>query len=139
MYRNHEGYADPTAGQAFSNIRREERAKRLGYMPIVYICSPYKGDIEHNLQNARRYCAYALEQHVIPIAPHLIFPQFMGEETNESRKLALHMGHILLTHCKEVWYFGDQISDGMKDELKRARWRNIPVRHFDNDCKEVPV
>lgn len=27
-YRNHEGYADPTAGQAYANVRREERAKR---------------------------------------------------------------------------------------------------------------
>ena len=26
-YRNHEGYSDPTAGQAFANIRREERQK----------------------------------------------------------------------------------------------------------------
>ena len=28
MYRNHEGYSDPTAGQALANIIREERAKR---------------------------------------------------------------------------------------------------------------
>ena len=27
-YRNHEGYSDPTAGQAFANIRRDERQKR---------------------------------------------------------------------------------------------------------------
>ena len=27
-YRNHESYSDPTAGQAFANIRREERQKR---------------------------------------------------------------------------------------------------------------
>ena len=25
MYKNQEGYADPTAGQAMANIRREER------------------------------------------------------------------------------------------------------------------
>lgn len=28
MYRNHEGYPDPTAGQALANIRRAERAQR---------------------------------------------------------------------------------------------------------------
>ena len=27
-YRNHEGYSDPTAGQAYANIRREERQRR---------------------------------------------------------------------------------------------------------------
>lgn len=137
--RNLEGYLDPTASIAFQNILREERAKRLGFMPLVYICSPYAGDVEHHLQNARRYCAFAVRQKALPIAPHLFFPQFMGEETAETRELALHMGLILLAHCKEVWYFGDRISSGMKKELNRARWRSIPIRHFTDDCREVPL
>ena len=137
--RNHEGYRDPTASLAFHNIEREEKAKRLGYMPLTYICSPYAGDIERNVQNARRYCAFALRQKALPIAPHLLFPQFMGAETAETRELALHMGLILLRHCKEVWYFGDRISEGMRLELNKARLRGIPVRHFTDDCKEVPL
>ncbi|MCL2861796.1 MAG: hypothetical protein FWE22_05240 [Firmicutes bacterium] len=28
----------------------------------VYICSPYRGDIETNVANARRYCRYAFDQ-----------------------------------------------------------------------------
>ena len=100
MYKNQEGYADPTAGQALANIRREEKA-RLGYMPLVYICSPFRGDVEGNMRNARKYCAFAL------------------------------------SHCNELWYFGDTVSEGMKKEISRARWRNIPVRHFTEDCKEV--
>ena len=47
------------------------------------------------------------------------------------------MALILLTRCNELWYFGDTVSDGMKKEISRARWRNIPVRHFTEDCKEV--
>lgn len=42
MYKNTEGYADPTAGEAMANIRREERqreAERLAaigdLMPII--------------------------------------------------------------------------------------------------------
>ena len=105
MYKNQEGYADPTAGQALANIRREEKA-RLGYMPLVYICSPFRGDVEGNMRNARKYCAFALSRHALPIATHLLFPQFMG--------------------TKET----PQVSEGMKKEISRARWRNIPVRHF---------
>ena len=111
MYKNQEGYADPTAGQALANIRREEKA-RLGYMPLVYICSPFRGDVEGNMRNARKYCAFALSRHALPIATHLLFPQFMG--TKETPQ----------------WYFGDTVSEGMKKEISRARWRNIPVRHF---------
>ena len=112
MYKNQEGYADPTAGQALANIRREEKA-RLGYMPLVYIYSPFRGDVEGNMRNARKYCAFALSRHALPIAL------------------------ILLTRCHELWYFGDTVSEGMKKEISRARWRNIPVRHFTEDCKEV--
>ena len=120
MYKNQEGYADPTAGQALANIRREEKA-RLGYMPLVYICSPFRGDVENNMRNARKYCAFALSRHALPIATHLLFPQFMGtKETPQTREMALHMALILLTHCNELWYFGDTVSEGMKKEISRA-------------------
>ena len=51
--------------------------------------------------------------------------------------MALHMALSLLTRCNELWYFVDTVSEGMKKEISRARWRNIPVRHFTEDCKEV--
>ncbi len=138
--KNAEGYYDPTVATAFLNIEREERALRLGYMPLVYICSPYRGDVDQNIQNARRYCAFALTQKALPVAPHLLFPQFMGsEETDETRELALHMGLILISKCRELWFFGDTISDGMKNEINRARWRDMIVRHFTNDCQEVNI
>ena len=31
-----------------------------GYRPVVYVCSPYSGNVEENVQNARRYCRFAL-------------------------------------------------------------------------------
>ncbi|HML45697.1 MAG TPA: DUF4406 domain-containing protein [Clostridia bacterium] len=140
LMRNGSGYVDPTAFEALQDIIWEERTKRLGYMPLTYICSPYKGDVELNVQNARRYCAFALSQGALPVAPHLLFPQFLGtEETEETRELALHMGLILLTRCRELWFFGDTVSEGMKREINRARWRDMIIRHFTSDCKEVPI
>lgn len=44
MYRNHEGYPDPTAGRALANIRREERAKRKA----VFIKKYPKTDTRNN-------------------------------------------------------------------------------------------
>ena len=137
LMKNASGCVDPTAFAALSEIIREERAGRLGYMPLTYICSPYAGDVEQNVQNARRYCAFALSQGALPIAPHLLLPQFMREETEETRELALHMGLILLSKCRELWFFGDAVSEGMKREISRARWRGMIVRHFTGDYKEV--
>lgn len=46
---NSEGYPDPTAFGALSSIENEARALRA-FRPIVYICSPFAGDIEKNVQ-----------------------------------------------------------------------------------------
>ena len=74
---NNEGYPDPTAFGALSSIENETRALRA-FRPIVYICSPFAGDIEKNVVAARTYSRFAVEQGCIPIAPHLLFPQFLN-------------------------------------------------------------
>ena len=75
-YRNSEGYPDPTAGEALSRIAANEKQSLRAFRPIVYICSPFSGDVETNVANARRYSRYAVDKGYIPIAPHLLFPQF---------------------------------------------------------------
>ena len=88
------------------------------YRMMVYICSPYAGDIEGNTAKAKRYCRWATDKGCIAIAPHLYFPQFMSEETE--REEALHSGIVLLGKCEEVWVFGDRISSGMRAEIEKA-------------------
>ena len=56
--QNQEGYDDPTAYEAITNIEQEERALRA-FRPIVYICSPYSGDVEHNVKAAQGYSRHA--------------------------------------------------------------------------------
>ena len=47
-YRNSEGYPDPTAGEALSRIAANEKQSLRAFRPIVYICSPFSGDVETN-------------------------------------------------------------------------------------------
>ena len=130
---NAEGYPDPTVFAAFSNIEAELRKAR--FRPIVYVCSPYSGDIDANILNARRYCRFVVDSGCIPIAPHLLFPQFMRED--DERDLALFMDIVLLTKCAELWAFGDTITKGMELEIARAQRRDQPIRYFTNDFEEV--
>lgn len=88
---NSEGYFDPTAHGALSAIEKEERSLRA-FRPIVYICSPYAGDIDANVDAARRYSRFAVEQGYIPIAPHLLFPQFLNDADPKERQLGLFFG-----------------------------------------------
>ena len=141
MYRNSEGYADPTAGRALGKIVREERLSRReagkDYRPLVFICSPFTGDTNANVAAARAYCAYAVERGNIPIAPHLFYPQFMDDTNPKERDLALRFGTILMDKCDEVWIFGNRLSLGMRSEYERALRKGYRIRFFTADCMEL--
>ena len=107
------------------------------YRPLVYICSPYSGDTEANTARARRFCRFALEHGQIPLAPHLLFPQFVDDDDADERSLALFMDKVLLGKCDELWVLGDEISRGMKAEIAVAERRNQKIRYFSNDFEEV--
>ena len=135
---NSEGYYSPTEHEAIKRIERQEKAERRKekYRPLVYICSPFSGKVKKNKRNARKYCRFALEQHTIPFAPHLLFPQFMDDSSPEERQLAMFMNMIMLGRCEELWVFGDKISAGMKQEIHKAERRRMKIRYFTEDLEE---
>lgn len=133
---NSEGYYDPTAYEAMSTVEKEERALRA-FRPIVYICSPYAGEIEKNVKAAQEYSRFAVEKGYIPIAPHLLFPQFLNDANPKERQLGLFFGNALMSNCSEVWVFGSHISAGMEAEINRAKWKNYRLRYFTETCEEV--
>ena len=132
---NSESYLDPTAHDAIVNVLKEQRKRP--YMPKVFISSPFAGDVQRNIKNARRYCAFAVRSGYIPFAPHLFYPQFLSDGNTEQRELGLFMGMVFLDSCKEVWVFGERISSGMQQEIDRAEKRGIPIRFFNDQCEEV--
>ena len=133
---NSEGYSDPTAYEALSLIEKEERALRA-FRPIVYICSPFSGDVEGNVKAAQGYSRFAVDNGYIPIAPHLLFPQFLNDADPNERELGMFFGNALMSKCSEVWVFGNNITAGMTAEIKRARWKNYHLRYFTEELEEV--
>lgn len=132
---NASGCADPTAFEAIATIQREERRKSRSRRPLVYICSPFAGDEAGNTERARQFCKFAVRQGAIPFAPHLLYPQFMLDSDPEQRKLALLFGVVWLCKMDEVWVFGERISDGMKQEIAKARSKGIPLKFYTEDCE----
>ena len=133
--KNAEGYSDPTAYEALIRVWAEE--KRTAFRPLVFICSPYACDTDTNVQNARRFCRFTVEQNCIPIAPHLLFPQFLDDTNASDRASGLFFGKVLLGKCTEMWVFGEEITSGMAAEIARAKYKGLPIRQFDTDCQEV--
>ena len=142
---NHEGYHDPTAHEALTAIERGARTAHLlslaqsipGFRPVVFICSPYAGEIQKNKRRARKYCRFAVKKKCIPVAPHLLFPQFLDDDDPQERKLGLFMGCVLLTKCAELWVFGEYVTAGMALEIDKAERNLIPVRYFTEEMEEM--
>ena len=120
---NSEGYYDPTAYEAMTTVEKEEKALRA-FRPIVYICSPYAGDVSKNVENARNYSRFAVDKGYIPVAPHLLFPQFLNDNNTKERQLGLFFGNAIM-------YF-----------FSRARWkhRTLPLQSsFSRTVLSTPL
>lgn len=131
---NHEGYPDPTAYEALTAVAKSESIAKT-YRPLVYIASPFAGDMEYNIRKARGYCKFAVSMGCIPIAPHLHYPQFMDDGDKEQRELGLFFALVLLGKCDELWVFGDKISVGMSVEIAKARKRGLPIKYHNHKCE----
>lgn len=133
-FKNSEGYPDPTP---YTAIRDAEGKTRPPFMPLVYICSPYRSDPKANLERTRKFCRFALDSGQIPLAVTLMFPQFMNDGDPAERELAIFMDIVLMGKCHEVWVLGDTVSEGMAEEIDRAKKRRQPIRYFNSAFEEV--
>ena len=102
---------------------------------LVYIASPYAGDVQENILAAQNACRYAMAQGAVPIAVHLMYPQFLDDSSPGDREAGLQMGIRVLKACDELWLCGDRISAGMQRELDAAVQLGIPVRRIS--CQEL--
>ena len=138
MYRNSEGYRDPTAGMALGRVMREqkkmqEQRSASRHPKMVYVASRYAGDIPANIEAAVRCCRQVIAEGCMPIASHLLYPQMLDDDDPRERELGLSFGLALLRLCDEVWVYGEP-SPGMKQEITEASRLGKPIQY-----REVPV
>ena len=77
---------------------------------LIYIASPYAGDIETNTAFAKKACWYAIHQGHTPIAVHLLYPQMLDDAEPTEREIGLRLGHRVLEVCDELWLCGGRVS-----------------------------
>ena len=118
-------------------LARQGKQKEEAPMKLVFICSPYRGDVEANTARTKRYCYFAHTQGVAPVAPHLHNPQFLDENFPDERQAGIAIGIEYLRRADELWCFGDRLTEGMVLELQAAQQLKIPIRYFTDRCEEV--
>jgi hypothetical protein len=100
--------------------------------PLIYVCSPFRGDTQGNAERARGYCRKITEAGYTPLAPHLYFPQFLNDGDPQEREAAMGMGMALLPYCRALVVCGDSITEGMKREVLRAKELGVEVCSLEN-------
>ena len=135
MYKNSEGYADPTAGSAMSQIMKEYRQKQKKRYADknrrkISVASRYAGDVDANVKAAIGYCRLVIDKGYMPVASHLLYPQILNDNDPEERELGLLFGLSLLAVCDEVWVFGT-VSPGVAQEIEEAKRLKKQIRYFE--------
>ncbi len=99
-------------------------------MKLIYVASPYRGDVEKNIEYAKKVCGYVVKQGHNFYCPHLLVTQILNDDIESERKLGINLGKDMMLKCDELWCFGDKISEGMFYELEFARENNIPTKRI---------
>lgn len=99
-------------------------------MKLVIIESPYAGDVERNVEYARRAMADSLSRGEAPIASHLLYtqPGILDDDKPEERALGIAAGLAWRTVATFAAFYIDRgCSPGMKAALDTYRRDGIPV------------
>lgn len=102
----------------------------MKHKKLIYIASPYAGDIELNVAFAQRACRFAISQGYAPLASHLIYPQMLDDNDPLERRIGMELGLRLIDASEEIWLCGDVMSPGMAAEKEYAESVGLAVRSF---------
>ena len=106
-------------------------------MKKVFVCSPYRGNIEKNTKRAVFAARVICGCGHIPVVPHLYFPQFLDDKDQFERIRGIEYGIELMKECDQLWLLGPEISKGMEYELEVAKEIRIPVKMYDDQLRQI--
>ncbi len=109
----------------------------MGERKVVFISHPLKGDLEGNTNKVKGICRELIDDGVIPLAAHLLFPTFLDDNIPEERETGMKGTLELLSRSDEVWIYGDGISEGMTKEIKLAQELGIPIVYKSDELSEL--
>lgn len=96
-------------------------------MKLIILESPYAGDIEKNVEYARKCMRHAILKHnEAPMASHLLYTQFLDDSNPIEREIGINAGLAFKSVInKTVVYTDLGISKGMQygidDAIKNGR------------------
>ena len=101
-------------------------------MRRVIVESPYAGDIERNIEYARKCMHDCLMRGEAPFASHLLYtqPHVLDDKVPEERKLGMEAGFVWGEIAEATVVYEDYgITPGMQKGIERALAHGRPVEY----------
>ena len=108
--------------------RQQERVQDQDGPKLVYICAPFQGEVEKNIEFARQKAQEVFQAGDIPVCPHLMFPPVADPENPQQDQAAREMGLRLVESCQQVNVYGPEWTEGMWAEIRHAMDLGIEVK-----------
>jgi hypothetical protein len=107
-------------------------------MEKAYICSPLSGNTKENLKNAVAYARFVFDRcGMIPVMSHF-YVLILDDNIEFERKIGTSLGLEMILDARHMWVFGDNITPGMKDEIRLAESLKRVIHYVtDEQCEEI--
>ena len=102
------------------------KPSKINSRKIIYICC--QDSTKANINWAKFFTELVYNSGNTPIAPCLLYPDYINTPNLDKQEEALAAKLSLLHRCDEVWVFGDSVTIGMGAELTEARTLDIPIK-----------
>ena len=92
-------------------------------MKKVFICSPYRGDVERNVALAKAHARFAAHCGYCPVAPHLMYPQFLKDSDPDERILGITLVRLYSDDGSRIYPETMMIDDRITDAFRQAVYK----------------
>lgn len=102
---------------------------------LLYVCSPYRGEIRRNKEYARELTREAINRGFAPVTVHLYLTEVLDDNKPKERNRGMAAGQEILKRCGYI-LLGDRygISEGMKEEITLAALKGLTML-YEKDGK----
>ena len=80
-----------------------------------------------NIERALKACRILAMMGIQPLAPQLYFTRFLKDDVAAERAAGMQFGLSWLEQADELWVFCDTVSEGMAQEIAKAKELGKPV------------
>ena len=107
-------------------------------MEKAYIGSPLSGNEKKNINNAIAYAKFVYHRcEMIPIVSHF-YALIFDDVDKVEREIGISIGVGQILDSEHVWVFGNTITEGMDEEIRKAMALKRAIHYIDDyQCKEI--